>query len=858
MRPGTASGVLGHQLTPFLIRAADYVAHGSSKALRSYIVDDLARLNCGVDGLAAFVEEQLDAGTALILIDGLDEAIDPLYRKQVRDQVESLSRSLPSGCRMVVSSRVAGYLAAQLVDPFVTYIVRPMSITAIEQFLAVYCSFVEVKLGEGTPENRVTQAAAQRNKLLAAIKNSPGVRRLASNPLLLTAMTLIGRNDAELPTERAKFYARVVETLGGSWRAEQTGSMVLESTVLHRILRQLAMHLRSVDPGGTVSGADAKVVLGRLATQRPWVDDAGDDSGQERMFAEFLRSVDEHSGLLVERSEGRFAFTHLTFEEFYAAESLKSNDPAQLRALLHQTRWKEPLLLAFGLMLPEQTEWLVPTALLAQGERAEALGLEPSPYNDLLHRDEVFAARVIADGVTVEADLPEPLFALVAQLMTTGPATIRTPVRTEFTPHLALAQTAPLRDALLSMLTDTDDAVRAGAAGALSGAATEPAVRDALLGMLTDTDDAVRAGAAGALGRAATEPAVRDALLSMLTDTDNTVRYLAVIALSGAATEPAVRDALLGMLTDTDNTVRYFAVNALSGAATEPAVRDALLSMLTDTDNTVRYFAVNALSGAATEPAVRDALLSMLTDTDYTVRYFAVNALSGAATEPAVRDALLSMLSHSDKTVRAGAAGALGGAATEPAVRDALLSMLTDTDDAVRAGAAGALGGAATEPAVRDALLSMLTDTDDVVRAGAVSVLGGAATEPAVRDALLSMLTDTDNVVRAGAVSALGGAATEPAVRDALLSMLTDTDDAVRVEAAEALGGAATEPAVRDTLLSMLTDTDNTVRYYAVHALSSLPPSSDLCERLAGQGRAGSADAISALSDLLQARTTSS
>lgn len=102
---------------------------------------------------------------------------------------------------------------------------------------------------------------------------------------------------------------------------------------------------------------------------------------------------------------------HLTFEEYYAARYLvaRSKDRAKLiRQHLHQPRWDEPILLALGFVgldSPEDTAELVETAILAEGEEAKELGFKPSPYEELLGRDYLFALRCLGDNIPVRPKL---------------------------------------------------------------------------------------------------------------------------------------------------------------------------------------------------------------------------------------------------------------------------------------------------------------------------------------------------------------------------------------------------------------------------------------------------------------------
>ena len=57
---------------------------------------------------------------------------------------------------------------------------------------------------------------------LPQLMDTPSVKRLATNPLLLTILVLISDKVRKLPQKRAKLYAICTKTLIESWRQEQT------------------------------------------------------------------------------------------------------------------------------------------------------------------------------------------------------------------------------------------------------------------------------------------------------------------------------------------------------------------------------------------------------------------------------------------------------------------------------------------------------------------------------------------------------------------------------------------------------------------------------------------------------------
>jgi predicted NACHT family NTPase len=92
---------------------------------------------------------------------------------------------------------------------------------------------------------------------------------------------------------------------------------------------------------------------------------ANDDDEALQLDSEVvLKSIEAQHGLLVERARGIYSFSHLTFQEYFAARHIAS-PTAQLQAALKnlaahitEKRYREIFLLAVG-MLPQADDLLV-------------------------------------------------------------------------------------------------------------------------------------------------------------------------------------------------------------------------------------------------------------------------------------------------------------------------------------------------------------------------------------------------------------------------------------------------------------------------------------------------------------------
>lgn len=857
-RGEAAMSDLGATRLPLYMRFANYAENRNGRSLADFLPACLRGEDDGDPTLGALIRERLAQGTCLILLDGLDEVIAPNERAEIAAQADALIRAYEdAGNRFVVTSRIAGYRTAPLAGDLLHYTVCEMNEAQIKRFLDGWCHAVERFQTPGLStdaQNRTAQAEI--DGIAQAIEKNPGVRRLAANPLLLRVLALIHRTGARLPQRRIELYRLAVDTLIRDWELARgiPQTALVNEAEANRLLAELAAWMHQSKPAGIATEGEVREQLANVKAS--FVGKEPDDPEVQNAVNEFLTKIRQHTGLFVERAPRRYGFMHLTFEEYFTARWLvaKPRDAAQrIRSHLHQPRWEEPLLLAigfYGMEFPDDMSDLVEHAILGKD-----LG-GPSPYEEILHRDLLFALRALGDqdvNVKLRKQIVDsayelwmdaesvgkykPLRERLSQIIQTIQGSVAgddlnnqfvTTLRDENATRYASAASA-LRNAtltaeavtvLLSALRDENATRHTSAVSTLSNATFSTKAVTSLLAALRDENATVRASAAFALGNATAQPQVVTALLSTLRDENETVRASAASALSKATTQIEVVTALLSALQDKNATVRASAASALCNATTQPPVLTALLSTLRDADATVRASTASGLANATLSAEAVTSLLSALHDENETVRASTASTLSKATLSAEAVTALLSSLRDKDPTARASAASALGNTTAQPKVVTALLSALHDENVTVRVSAASTLGNATAQPQVVTALLSALRDADSMVRAIATSALGNATAQIDVVTALLSALRDENAPVRASAASALLNATAQPEVVTALLSALHDENAPVRASAALALSKAILTAEAVTALLSALRDEDATVRDIAASVLS--------------------------------------
>ena len=339
-----------HGVTDFDGLLDAFLNHAMSKSLRE----------------GDYLAQMLQEGRALILLDGIDELGDPKSRRNLRDAVFDGFGLYPQ-CRWLLSSRVVGYdevpfdgRQERLAEPSlsnglrsdgprqspdpesrilfarsglsglaregqefdggpVTRYIAPFDDVRIEAFARNW--YVQRTVAEP----RAVEEAAH---LVRAVHADDAILRLARVPNLLTLMALIHRVEATLPHGRALLYERISEAYLESidrFRGIYSGAYNLpqKRRWLARVGYEMQRRRSSQrDPANDTAGSE---LLVKSADVLDWISEEMTRSGTSEGLSaeEFLEFVGRRSGLFLPRSEGRYAFVHLSFQEYFAAVSLE-------------------------------------------------------------------------------------------------------------------------------------------------------------------------------------------------------------------------------------------------------------------------------------------------------------------------------------------------------------------------------------------------------------------------------------------------------------------------------------------------------------------------------------------------------
>ncbi|GAF73293.1 unnamed protein product, partial [marine sediment metagenome] len=160
--------------------------------------------------LLALFRRRLEEGSALLIIDGLDEIQDPMLRARFCRRIEALAAAYDKA-PILVTSRIVGYreMPFRMGKGFCHAKISDLRVPEMDEFAYRWAAATE-------PEQRRTSCAED---LIVNIHSTERVQRLAGNPMLLTTLALVHRKIGRLPQRRADLYREALQVLL-NWRGE--------------------------------------------------------------------------------------------------------------------------------------------------------------------------------------------------------------------------------------------------------------------------------------------------------------------------------------------------------------------------------------------------------------------------------------------------------------------------------------------------------------------------------------------------------------------------------------------------------------------------------------------------------------
>lgn len=304
-------------LFPVWIRCRDI-----SKESRSSVwsaIENIARLGewmphgTTADDFMRLVSYHVHNGTALLLIDGVDEIGSDSSRLHFMNQLYIFSQNNPK-VNMVVTSRITGFhvIINNSFLNFERFEIAPLS---RENIITLCVNWYKIVYGE--QDDVIAKAKDLANRIIGDER----IIHLAKNPLMLTTLLLVERRVGRLPTKRAALYNEAIQVLLETWN--QNGHEE-EKIDLEEARYQLAYVAFQMMIDHTQRITKTKLISLLRTVRREFSDLV---SGGESISV-FINNIEKRSALLIQKGfeqlengtlEAVYEFQHLTFQEYLAA-----------------------------------------------------------------------------------------------------------------------------------------------------------------------------------------------------------------------------------------------------------------------------------------------------------------------------------------------------------------------------------------------------------------------------------------------------------------------------------------------------------------------------------------------------------
>jgi NACHT domain len=343
-----------HELIPVMLELKQFDGELVDwKALKAAITEEFS--NVGFDFSTEFVEEALKQGKLLILLDGLDEVPKNNQDKVVQAIQDFVSRYNRKyrGNRVIASCRIASFRSG--FANFTDIELADFDDEQIRQFI------------ENWFHSALDQATKTAKKCWNSLNESgyKSAKELAQTPLLLTFLCVVYERTQSFPANRAALYRKALDILLEEWAAEKRirHEPIYEglNTELEKVL------LAEIACRGFTENRlffTREELIGHIQKFL-------EDSAEKPKYLDskaVLTAIAVQQGILVERAEDIYSFSHLTVQEYLTAQYLSQNQTALSEIVnrhLTEERFQEVFLLIPGL-LPNADNLLKSMETIAQ------------------------------------------------------------------------------------------------------------------------------------------------------------------------------------------------------------------------------------------------------------------------------------------------------------------------------------------------------------------------------------------------------------------------------------------------------------------------------------------------------------
>jgi len=270
----------------------------------------------------------LTKGKLLVLMDGLDEVPTKVLRSEVQEQLKLITEEYPKN-RFILTCRTQ--IMTLIPSGFTSVEVADFNPEQVQQFIQNWF------LTNGKSD---TEAAQQCEMMSCSANNSPALKELTATPVLLSLMCLVVHDEGEIPSQMDSLYQKGIKLLLSRWNEDK---QINEWEIGSGTYRQLSVEQKEKllieiaarkfeHPGNFVLFEQEEIAAQiteflKLANRKEGV--------------AVLKAIEAQHGLLIERTDELWSFSHLTFQEYFTVQWLTQLPPEELTEKIANRQWQE-------------------------------------------------------------------------------------------------------------------------------------------------------------------------------------------------------------------------------------------------------------------------------------------------------------------------------------------------------------------------------------------------------------------------------------------------------------------------------------------------------------------------------------
>ena len=274
------------------------------------------------------LQRLLKQGKLLALMDGLDEIPINALRSKVQLQVRQISENYPNNrfiltCRtQIMGSIPVGFTSVEVAD---------FSPKQVENFVQNWFK------ASGVSEQK---AKEKWTNICRAVANKPDLKELTVTPVLLSLMCLVLQDEGEIPLNRIWLYRKSIKLLLSKWNADkQIGDWEMGTDAYRQLDIEdkeallLEISARKFENPRNFVLFDEEELAEQITQQLRLT--------HPREGIAVLKAIEAQHGLLVERADGLWSFSHLTFQEYFTVQWLTQLSSEKLVSKIASQHWQE-------------------------------------------------------------------------------------------------------------------------------------------------------------------------------------------------------------------------------------------------------------------------------------------------------------------------------------------------------------------------------------------------------------------------------------------------------------------------------------------------------------------------------------